>query len=127
MPPLARLLSRLLPSSWFFNPPSEPRRLSHLKKGFSHLNESNITGPSRRSSNPPPEWYDMEQGSKAFENLVVSAPPNERTHSGLNRELDERGIPSSDRAHQPVIHRQQDFEVVHSDTRAEKYEIARVL
>ena len=47
----------------------------------------------------------------AFENTVTSLPPNERTHSALNRELDARGIPSPDRGDAPAIHKQQDFEV----------------
>ncbi len=75
-----------------------------------------------------PDWYDVEPGllagtgglknnTGAFENTVVSLPPNERTHSALNRELDARGIPSPDRGDAQAIHKQQDFEVTHEAMR----------
>lgn len=156
MPPLKTLFPRILPASWFSQNPSEPHRLSHLgthdKKGFAHLAESGsrttngtLTGDkaSRRPSNPKvPDWYDVEPGLLgdaggfnnnvgAFENTVVSLPPNERTHSALNRELDARGIPSPDRGDAPVIHKQQDFEVTHEakkeDGVGEGYETPKVL
>lgn len=71
-----------------------------------------------------PEWYDVEAGvpadtgifnnsMAAVKNTVVSMPPNERTYSALERELDERGVAGSERETIPAIHRQQAFEVTH--------------
>ena len=88
-----------------------------------------------------PDWYDIEPGllgdaggfnnDTTYENTVTSLPPNERTHSALNRELDARGIPSPDRGDAPVIHKQQDFEVTHEAKREDGiiggYEIPKVL
>lgn len=143
MPPLKTLFPRVLPVSWFSQTPSEPHRLSQLgthdKKGFSHIAESGsrttngtLVGDkaSRRHSNHKAEWYDVEPGllgdaggfennMGGIENTVVSMPPNERTHSALNRELDARGIPSPDRGDAAVIHKQQDFEVTRGAKRGD--------
>lgn len=140
MPPLKTLFPRMFPATWFSKntkSSSGSHRLTSLstiqKKGFSHLdgsttNRTLIGGtPARRPSNPKvPDWYDVESGrlgSKGVfddsmgpvENTVISVPPNVRTHSPLNNELQARGIPSPERDAQHVIHKQQEFMVLRDD------------
>ena len=69
----------------------------------------------------------MEQGTKAFETYVVSTPHDGTLQPGLDKALEDRGIPSPVRAQQPVIHKQQDISVDYTNARHEEAGLPRAL